>query len=376
MGSALGPNYVVTIVFEMPARLDPGKLADDTITFVNFNAPFLVPDNPFSPEDGHCHLRIVGDGNEINKGMRSILRCAQRGVIDHLVDRNLQTRKLLEVNGHILSVGPMSVYSSSHPFFMLPCILTIAGSDSSCGAGAQADIKTIAALGGYGLNAITSVVSESPGKVSKVLLLSPEMIADQIRVLFDAFPVKAMKTGMLGGLDQTRCVVQHLPKDLPLVVDPVMVATGGGRLLTEEAISAVKNELLPLATIITPNMDEAEALWGHRVTTREAMADCARELHHQCGSAVLIKGGHLNNDAAADVLWHEGRAQWFETPRVHGVHTHGTGCSYSAAIATGLGQGLPLAEAVQRAKMFVHRAIAQHLAWGQVHALNHLSQPA
>lgn len=257
----------------------------------------------------------------------------------------------------------------------MPCILTVAGSDSSCGAGVQADIKTIAALGGYGLNALTSVVSEIPGLVSKVQLLPVDLIADQIRVLFDGFPIAAAKTGMLGGLEQTRCVVaiwRQLPRPVPLVVDPVMVATGGGRLLAEDAIEAVKRELLPLATVVTPNMAEAEVLWGQPVVTREDMEHCAQDLHLACGSAVLVKGGHLSGNTAADVLWTTDGPQWFETSRVSGVHTHGTGCTYSAAIATGLGRGLPLAEAVQQAKIFVHQAIAQHHAWGQVHALNHL----
>lgn len=256
----------------------------------------------------------------------------------------------------------------------LPVILTIAGSDSSCGAGIQADLKAIAANGGYGLNALTSVVSEVPGFVSKVQLLDPDLIADQIRVLFTGFPIAAVKTGMLGGLAQVRTVVAALPKNIPLVIDPVMVATGGGRLLEEDAIQAVQHELLPLATVITPNMDEAQVLWGKPVRTRADMEACAHDLHQACGAAVLVKGGHLDDDRAADVLWHEGRAQWFETERVPGVHTHGTGCTYSAAIAAGLGKGLPLAEAVHEAKMFVHRAIAQHFAWGEVHALNHLHQ--
>ena len=256
----------------------------------------------------------------------------------------------------------------------LPCILTVAGSDSSCGAGVQADIKTIAALGGYGLNALTSVVSEIPGLVSKVQLLDAELIADQIRVLFDGFPIAAAKTGMLGGLGQTRSVVaiwQQLPRPVPLVVDPVMVATGGGRLLEEDAIEAVKQELLPLAAVVTPNMDAAEVLWGRAVKTRSDMEECAHDLHRLCGAAVLVKGGHLEGGAAADVLWDWQGPQWFESPRVEGVHTHGTGCTYSAAIATGLGKGLPLAEAVRQAKIFVHQAIAQHHAWGDVHALNH-----
>lgn len=254
-----------------------------------------------------------------------------------------------------------------------PCILTIAGSDSSCGAGAQADIKSIAALGGYGLNAITSVVSEVPGKVSRIQLLDADLIVDQIRVLFDAFPIAAAKTGMLGGIEQTRAVVRAFPRKVPLVVDPVMVATGGDRLVAEEAVSVIEKELLPLATLITPNMDEARVLTGRPITTRDEMLACARELHERHGCSVLVKGGHLDGDAA-DVLWHDGRAEWFESPRVPGVRTHGTGCSLSASIATGLGKGLPLAAAVREAKMFVHRAIARHHAWGDVHALNHLHQ--
>ncbi len=259
----------------------------------------------------------------------------------------------------------------------LPCVLTIAGSDSSCGAGVQADVTTITALGGYGLNALTSVVSETPGRVSMVHRLPAELIADQIHVLFDGFPIAAAKTGMLGGIDQVQAVVAAwitIGKEIPLVVDPVMVATGGGRLLEEDAIEAVKTLLLPLAKVITPNLDEAAVLWGRAVTTRAEMEACGHELSGEHGCAVLVKGGHLVNDAAADVLCLAGKATWFETERIPGVRTHGTGCSYSAAIATGLAKGLLLPEAVREAKAFVTRAISQHFAWGNVHALNHLQQ--
>ena len=272
--------------------------------------------------------------------------------------------------------GPLSsfpVSSNSPP----PCVLTVAGSDSSCGAGVQADSKAISALGGYALNALTSVVSEVPGKVSLVQTLPPEIIADQMRVLFQAFPIAAVKTGMLGGIDQVQAVVATwvtLEKKIPLVVDPVMVATGGGRLLAEEAIEAVKTLLLPLAKVITPNLDEAAVLWGRSVTTRAEMEDCGHQLSGESGCAVLVKGGHLIGDAAADVLCHSGKAVWFESERVPGVSTHGTGCTYSAAIATGLAKGLLLVDAVREAKAFVSRAIAQHFAWGSVHALNHLQQ--
>jgi hydroxymethylpyrimidine/phosphomethylpyrimidine kinase len=260
-----------------------------------------------------------------------------------------------------------------------PPVLTIAGSDSSAGAGIQADLKTMAAMGCYGLNAVTSVVSEVPGKVSLLRLLDSEIIEDQVRVLFAGFPIASAKVGMLGGSEQVEAVVrawQQWAGGVPLVVDPVMVATGGGRLLEEEAIEAVEGLLLPLARVITPNMDEAAVLWGKAVEDREAMARCATDLASRFGTAVLVKGGHLGDDRASDVLCHEGGVEWYESKRVEGVHTHGTGCSYSAAIASGLAFGLALPEAVARAKRFIAAAIEQHFEWksatgGAIHALNH-----
>lgn len=265
----------------------------------------------------------------------------------------------------------------------LPPVLTIAGSDSSCGAGVQADMKAISALGGYALNALTSVVSETPGRVSMLCLLEPDFIMDQIRVLFEAFPIGAAKTGMLGGAEQVEAVVQAWQAyagDIPLVIDPVMVATGGGRLLEDDAVSAMKSLLLPLATLITPNMDEAEVLWGRPVTSREQMENCAWDLAQAFQTSVLVKGGHLIDDDAADVLCTEDGLMWFEADRTPDVQTHGTGCTYSASIATGLANGLALVEAVTQAKEFVCCAIAQHFVWqtsaGTVHALNHLHQRA
>lgn len=260
-----------------------------------------------------------------------------------------------------------------------PVVLSIAGSDSSCGAGAQADIKVVAAMGGYGLNALTSVVSETPGKVSRFCLLEPELIADQMRVLFGSFPIAAAKTGMIGGRAQVEAVTsawRELAEGaVPLVVDPVMVATSGDKLIDDGAIAAIEALLLPLARVITPNMDEAGVLGGGSLHTREQMADCARALAKKHRTAVLVKGGHLADTEAADVLCDDGRLTWFESRRVEGVHTHGTGCAYSAAIATGLARGLRLDEAVGEAKQFISAAIAKHFAWtgksGQIHALNH-----
>lgn len=247
----------------------------------------------------------------------------------------------------------------------------------------QADLKAISALGGYALNALTSVVSETPGKVSMVRLLEPELVADQIRVLFEGFPIAAVKTGMLGGRAQVEAVVKTwtevVPAGTPLIVDPVMVATGGGKLLEDDAIESVRRLLLPRATLITPNMDEAGVLWNRPVTTREEMMMCAKELSTEFGTAVLLKGGHLTG-AAADVLYADGEAVWYEAPRTEGVHTHGTGCTYSASIATGLGLGLSLQEAVRQAKRYVSAAIADYFVWegraGTVHALNHLKNSA
>jgi hydroxymethylpyrimidine/phosphomethylpyrimidine kinase len=263
----------------------------------------------------------------------------------------------------------------------IPPILTIAGSDCSAGAGIQADLKAISALGGYALTALTSVVSETPGKVSLVRLLDADFIADQVRVLFEAFPIRAAKTGMLGGAVQVQSVAQiwkELGGKTPLVVDPVMVATSGGKLLEDDAVQAVKTLLLPQATLITPNMDEAEVLWGAPVTTREEMERCASDLAQTFQTNVLVKGGHLPDDSADDVLCTGDSIIWLEAERTHGVQTHGTGCTYSASIAACLGQGLDLTSAVAEAKEFVSRAIAEHFAWthhaGIVHALNHLHQ--
>lgn len=258
-----------------------------------------------------------------------------------------------------------------------PIVLTIAGSDSSCGAGAQADIKTIGAMGGYGLNALTSVVAETPGKVVSLRLLDAEIIADQMRVLFSGFPIRAAKTGMLGGRAQVEAVVAQwkaLGASLPLVVDPVMVATGGGKLLQDDAVECITTQLLPLARLITPNMDEAAVLSGKAIRTRKDMTACAVELSARFGTAVLVKGGHLE-DEAADVLCEAGSLRWFTAPRTPHVQTHGTGCAYSAAIATGLAKDLALTDAITEAKAFISRAIASHFAWSangaEVHALHH-----
>ena len=243
-------------------------------------------------------------------------------------------------------------------------VLTIAGSDNSAGAGAQADLKTLSALGVYGVTAITCVVAEVPGKVSAIQPIGPHIVAEQIRLCLDAFPVAAIKTGLLYSREIIAAVADILaPCNLPLVVDPVMVATSGDPLLQGDAVALYRERLFPLATLITPNLDEACTLLGRPVATLAEMRRAGAELATRHGTAFLLKGGHLRGDTATDLLFADGEVTEYSAPFVPGVSTHGTGCTYSAAIAAGLGKGLALTEAVAEAKRFVTAAVTHFLRW-------------
>jgi hydroxymethylpyrimidine/phosphomethylpyrimidine kinase len=264
-----------------------------------------------------------------------------------------------------------------------PVALTIAGSDSSAGAGIQADLKTFSALGVYGLTAITCVVAETPGAVSKIEPVSAELVREQIEVLLRDFPVAAIKTGMLFSRDIVEEVARSIrghreaTKALaPLVIDPVMVATSGDALLRDDAIESYERELFPLAALLTPNMSEAGRLSGEPIADLPAMRKTGERLAKKYRVPVLLKGGHLAGDQAIDLLFMGGNAIEFAAPFSRGVTTHGTGCTYAAAIAAGLANNWPLEESVRRAKEFVTAAIAQHHAWqtpegSALHALNH-----
>jgi hydroxymethylpyrimidine/phosphomethylpyrimidine kinase len=258
-----------------------------------------------------------------------------------------------------------------------PVALTIAGSDNSAGAGAQADLKTFTALGTYGLTAITCVVAEVPGKVSAIHAVPAMVVGEQIRLSLAAFPVAAIKTGMLYSTEIVETVCELMSGTIaPLVVDPVMVATSGASLLKVEAVELYKKWLFPRATVVTPNMDEVAVLTGRAVRTLEDMREAGARLAGEFGTAWLLKGGHLFGDEATDLLFTaDGREVEFRSQRIHGVATHGTGCTTAAAIAAGLAQGLPLDAAVAHAKHFVTAAIREHYRWGDVHALNHLASP-
>ena len=261
----------------------------------------------------------------------------------------------------------------------LPVTLTIAGSDNSAGAGAQADLKTMSALGTYGVTAITCVVAEVPGKVSAIQSIEPRIVAAQIRLLFEAFPIAAVKTGMLYSREIITAVADALEFSIPLVVDPVMVATSGDPLLREDAVALYRERLFPRATLVTPNLDEVRTLLGRPVTSVAEMRRAGLELAAQFGTNFLIKGGHLRETIATDLLCEAGGAvHEFSAPFVPGVSTHGTGCTYAAAITAGLGKGLALREAVGEAKEFLTRAVANFLSWerpgGRTDALHHFAK--
>jgi hydroxymethylpyrimidine/phosphomethylpyrimidine kinase len=255
----------------------------------------------------------------------------------------------------------------------IPVALTIAGSDSSAGAGLQADLKTFAALGVYGLSAATCIVAEIPGKVSHIEPVSAQMVREQIDVLLKNFPISTIKTGLLCSAEIIRVVAEVLGtrRGDALVIDPVITATSGDPLLKPVAIKAYEKYLFPLATLITPNLDEAAKLLGEKIQDRQSMEKAAHTLAKKYGVSILLKGGHLAGARAIDLLCVDRKITEFAAPFVRGVATHGTGCTYSAAITAGLASDLSLEEAIERAKRFVTASIRNHFRWGKLHALNH-----
>jgi hydroxymethylpyrimidine/phosphomethylpyrimidine kinase len=240
------------------------------------------------------------------------------------------------------------------------CILTIAGSDSGAGAGIQADARTIHALGGYALTAITAITAQNTRGVTAWRAVPSALIAAQIDAVRNDFPVAAMKTGLLPGAAAVRAVAATLAKfpRLPLVVDPVIGSTSGTRFLSTAGLKALRSELFPLATLVTPNWPEAEALAGTRVRTHAQAETAAKKLAAEHGCAILIKGGHALGDICRDCLvTADGKILWFEAPRVSTHNTHGTGCVLSAAIATELAKGKKIDAAVKSAVDFLRRSL-------------------
>jgi len=256
----------------------------------------------------------------------------------------------------------------------LPIALTIAGSDSGGGAGIQADLKTFTALGCHGTTAITCITAQNPRAVIGIQPIRAAMVGKQIEAGFAELPPRAVKTGMLFSTAIINTVADFFAKGKrpPLIVDPVMVATSGAVLLKPSAIRALKERLLPLATLVTPNLDEAQLLLGRMLRSLEDLRDAAEELHAKFGCAALVKGGHLKlGNQAVDVLFDGQHFTVLKARRVQGVSTHGTGCTYSAAIAAYLARGEKLPRAVALAKHFITQAIAGSYLAGRHAVLNH-----
>ena len=244
--------------------------------------------------------------------------------------------------------------------------LSIAGSDSSGGAGIQADLKAMTMNGVYAMTAVTALTAQNTTGVTAILEATPQFLRQQLEAIFTDIPPDSVKIGMVSSAALIETIAQCLEEYRPrnVVVDPVMVATSGARLLNEDAVATLREKLLPLADLITPNIPEAEVLSGLTISDEEGMRQAARIIGETYHCAVLCKGGHRVSDAN-DLLYQNGAFRWFRGRRIDNPNTHGTGCTLSSAIAANLAKGFPLADAVQRAKDYLSGALADMLDLGQ-----------
>jgi len=261
---------------------------------------------------------------------------------------------------------------------MQPVALTIAGSDSGGGAGIQADLKTFQAFGVFGTSAITAITAQNTLGVDAVETVNPTLIVAQIEAVWRDLSPVAVKTGMLAdaeGIEAVAAAVRTAGFDR-VVVDPVMVATSGARLLEAQAVETLAREMIPLASLVTPNIPEAEVLAGRRIEFEKDMSEAARTIVARGADAALIKGGHLEGAEIVDLLWDGSNEYMWRTPRLTTTDTHGTGCTLSAAVAAGLALGSPLVQAVEAGLRYTHDAIATAPGLGGGHGpLNHSVRP-
>ena len=251
--------------------------------------------------------------------------------------------------------------------------LTIAGSDSSGGAGIQADLKTFQALGVFGLSAVTAVTVQNTCRVFDIQEMTPEIVKGQILCLFEDIEIHAVKIGMVASIPLIEAIAEALGRVRrpPVVLDPVMISKSGYALLQEEARQALVQHLFPLAEVVTPNIFEAQTLLDATIDDLAAMKEAARAIQALGARKVVVKGGHLEGRPATDVLFDGAAFRELSTPRIATRNTHGTGCTFSSAIAAHLAQGWPFFEAVTRAKTYVTGAIRQGLAIGRGHGPTH-----
>jgi hydroxymethylpyrimidine kinase/phosphomethylpyrimidine kinase len=249
---------------------------------------------------------------------------------------------------------------------MKKVILTVAGSDTSAGAGIQADLKTITCLGGYGMTVITALTAQNPSRVHRIMPVPDDFVAAQLDALLGELPIDAVKTGMLPNQKCIEIVAERLKRfELrKVVVDPVMVAASGSRLIDDAAVESLVHTLFPLADLVTPNLIEASLLAGMEVSTPEQMRLAAEAIMRMGPKAVLVKGGHLRSDVVLDLLLEKSGFQEFVAPRVASTTIHGTGCTLASAVATLWAKGATLAQAVKAAKSFLSLAIARGIRLG------------
>jgi len=252
-------------------------------------------------------------------------------------------------------------------------VLTIAGSDCSGGAGIQADIKTITVHKMYAMSAITALTAQNTTGVYGIFESTPEFVGEQLDCIFQDIRPDAVKIGMVSNVDIIEVIAQKLLqyKAANIVVDPVMVSTSGGKLLSDNAIDALKTHLFSIAAVITPNIPEAEVLTGFSIKSKEDMQKAAEEITKVNSGSVLVKGGHLE-DCADDLLYNKANAYWFEAPKIENPNTHGTGCTLSSAIACNLALGLNIVESIKNAKEYITGALKANLKLGKGRGpLNH-----
>lgn len=256
---------------------------------------------------------------------------------------------------------------------MIAC--TIAGSDSGGGAGIQADLKTFQELGVFGTSVITAITAQNTTGVHGIFPITASFVQAQLKAVLDDFDVKAIKTGMLFDAAIIEGLVTLLKEQqIPLIVDPVMIAKGGASLLEHQAVRALKEQLLPIATVCTPNIPEAEVLTGRSISTRQDIEQAASDLLALGVQCVVLKGGHLDGALATDTVYWNGGHFTMTTPRVEIKGTHGSGCTFSAALTAQLAKGLPMKEAMIEAKKFIQLAISNPLSIGQGHGpTNHFA---
>lgn len=254
--------------------------------------------------------------------------------------------------------------------------LTIAGSDSGGGAGIQADLKTFSANGVFGMSVITAVTAQNTREVRSVQNIDSKIVKDQIEAVFDDFTVNAVKIGMLSSIEIIEVVAKTMKKYNPpfLVVDPVMISKGGYHLLQQDAMKALKEKIIPLATIVTPNIPEAEVIVNKQIITEKDMEEACLSIYALGAKTVLLKGGHLEGDP--NDLFFDGKCfHWLKGKRIYTKNTHGTGCTLSSAIASNVAKGLSLLESVQKAKEYITIAIKHSLSIGSGHGpTNHFYQ--